>query len=107
MPAWEPGTVRPVALPELGEGYRRYRLSDPTAEDTMARSLRQYGQLSPVVVCLRQGQPEVLDGFKRHAAAALLPWPTLSVRIVDVDEAQAKAAIYGLNRTGCRPQPLD
>jgi ParB-like chromosome segregation protein Spo0J len=46
-----------------------------------------------VVVCLRQGQPEVLDGFKRRAAAALLPWPTLSVRIVDVDEAQAKAAI--------------
>jgi ParB-like chromosome segregation protein Spo0J len=60
-----------------------------------------------VVVCLRQGQPEVLDGFKRRAAAALLPWPTLSVRIVDVDEAQAKAAIYGLNRTGCRPQPLE
>lgn len=107
MPAWDQGTVRPLALQDLGERYRRYRLSDPTAEDAMARSLRQYGQLSPVVVCLRQGQPEVLDGFKRRAAAALLPWPTLSVRIVDVDEAQAKAAIYGLNRTGCRPQPLE
>ena len=107
MSAWDQGTVRPLALQDLGERYRRYRLSDPTAEDAMARSLRQYGQLSPVVVCLRQGQPEVLDGFKRRAAAALLPWPTLSVRIVDVDEAQAKAALYGLNRTGCRPQPLE
>lgn len=107
MSAWDQGTVRPLALQDLGERYRRYRLSDPTAEDAMARSLRQYGQLSPVVVCLRQGQPEILDGFKRWAAAALLPWSTLSVRIVDVDETQAKAAIYGLNRTGCRPQPLE
>lgn len=107
MLAWDQGTVRPLALQDLGERYRRYRLSDPTAEDAMARSLRLYGQLSPVVVCLRQGQPEVLDGFKRRAAAALLPWPSLSVRIVDVDEAQAKAAIYGLNRTGCRPQSLE
>jgi len=93
MSAWDQGTVRPLALQDLGERYRRYRLSDATAEDARARSLRQYGHLSPVVVCLRQGQPEVLDGFKRRAAAALLPWPTLSVRIVDVDEAQAKAAI--------------
>jgi len=33
--------VRPVAIEELGEGYRRYRLSDPAAEEAMARSLRQ------------------------------------------------------------------
>jgi ParB/RepB/Spo0J family partition protein len=107
MPAWQQGAVRPLALEDLGERYRRYRLSDPTTEDAMARSLRQYGQLSPVVVCLREGRPEVLDGFKRRTAAALLPWPTLSVRVVDVDEAQAKAAIYGLNRTGSRAQPLE
>lgn len=107
MRAWEPGAVRPLAVADLGERYRRYRLSDPAAEDAMARSLRQYGQLSPVVVCLREGRPELLDGFKRRAAAALLPWRTLSVRVVEADEAQAKAAIYGLNRTGSRPQPLE
>jgi ParB-like chromosome segregation protein Spo0J len=64
-------------------------------------------QLSPVVVCLREGRPELLDGFKRRAAAALLPWPTLSGRVVEADEAQAKAAINGLNRTGSRPQYLE
>ena len=93
-----------VGIEELGEHYRRYRLSDPAAEEAMARSLRRYGQLTPVVVCLRDGRPELLDGFKRRAAAALLPWPTLSGCVPMADEAQAKAAIYGLNCLGSRPQ---
>src|SRR6266436_2466167 len=107
MRAWQESAVRPLALADLGERYRRYRLSDPAAEEVMARSLRQYGQLTPIVVCLRDGWPELLDGFKRRSAAALLPWPTLSARVVEADEAQAKAAIYGLNRTGSRPQQLE
>jgi ParB-like chromosome segregation protein Spo0J len=107
MGPWQEGVVRPVAIPELGEHYRRYRLSDPAAADAMARSLRRYGQLTPVVACLRDGRLELLDGFKRRAAAALLPWSTLSVRPITADEAQAKAAIYGLNCLGSRPQPLE
>jgi ParB/RepB/Spo0J family partition protein len=104
---WDHGEAQPLALEELGERYRRYRLSDPAAEEAMARSLRQYGQLTPVMVCLREGRPELLDGFKRRAAAALLPWRTLSARVAVADEAQAKAAIYGLNRTGTRPQHME
>jgi ParB/RepB/Spo0J family partition protein len=105
--SWQAGEVQPIAIAELGERYRRYRLSDPAAEEAMARSLRQYGQLSPVVVCVRDERPELLDGFKRRTAATWLPWRTLSARVVDRDEAQAKAAIYGLNRTGTRPQQLE
>jgi ParB-like chromosome segregation protein Spo0J len=101
------GEAQPLAIEELGERYRRYRLSDPAAEEAMSRSLRQYGQLTPVMVCLREGRPELLDGFKRRAAATLLPWRTLSARVAEADEAQAKAAIYGLNRTGTRPQQLE
>jgi ParB-like chromosome segregation protein Spo0J len=107
MGEWQEGVVRPLPIAELGEHYRRYRLSDPAAEEAMARSLRRYGQLTPVVACLREGRPELLDGFKRRAAAALLPWRTLSVRQIAADEAQAKAAIYGLNCTGSRPQQLE
>ena len=107
MRAWAEGVVQPLAIAELGESYRRYRLSDPAAEEVMVRSLRQYGQLTPVVVCLREGRPELVDGFKRRAAAAFLPWRTLSARLIEADEAQAKAAIYGLNRTGHRPQQLE
>jgi hypothetical protein len=93
----------PVALTALGQRYRRYRLADPPAEEAMAGSLRRWGQLSPVVACAHGQQLELLDGFKRLAAAQRVAgWSTLSVRRVEVDERMAKAAILGLNR-GQRP----
>ena len=91
------GNLRPLPIDSLGAHYRRYRLADPAAEEAMARSLRRYGQLAPVVVCLRDGRPELLDGFKRWAAAAAVPLTTLSARVLTVDERTAKAAIFGLN----------
>jgi hypothetical protein len=57
------GVVRPVALAELGQKYRRYRLADPQAEEAMAGSLRRWGQLAPVVACSRHDKLELLDGF--------------------------------------------
>jgi ParB-like chromosome segregation protein Spo0J len=99
--------ARPMPLTELGERYRRYRLADPAAEAAMARSLCAYGQLAPVTACWRDGQAELLDGFKRRAAAAQMAWPTLSVRLVDVDERSAKAAIFGLNHAGQHPSELE
>jgi ParB-like chromosome segregation protein Spo0J len=104
---WDAGEVRPLAVEALGERYRRYRLSDPAAEEAMARSLRQYGQSSPVVVCVRDDRLELLDGFKRRAAAPLAALQTLSARVVEADEAMAKAAIYGLNCTGTQPSELE
>jgi hypothetical protein len=64
----------------------------------MAGSLRRWGQLAPVVACVRNDQLELLDGFKRHAAARQIAGMTLSVRVLEVDEPTAKAAILGLNR---------
>jgi hypothetical protein len=93
------GVVRPVALESLGQQYRRYRLADPVAEAAMAGSLRRWGQLAPVVACQRGPQLALLDGFKRQAAARQVAGlTTLSVRVLDVDERTAKAAILGLNR---------
>jgi hypothetical protein len=93
------GSTRPVALDDLGQRYRRYRLGDPDAEEAMAGSLRRWGQLAPVVACVRQEKLELLDGFKRLTAARQLgAWTTLSVHVLDVDEPTAKAAILGLNR---------
>jgi ParB-like chromosome segregation protein Spo0J len=99
--------VRAVAVSSLAEGYRRYRLADPAAEDAMARSLLRYGQLSPLTACWREGRVELLDGFKRRSAAAQVGWPTLSVRLLQLDERSAKAAILGLNSTGRRPHELE
>ncbi len=105
----ETSAVRPLALDVLGERYRRYRLSDPAAEEAMARSLQRYGQIAPVVVCLHEGTAEVVDGFKRVAAARLLlpRWATLSVRVLAVDERGAKAAIYALNRVSRSTHELE
>jgi ParB-like chromosome segregation protein Spo0J len=99
--------VRSLPVAELGGRYRRYRLADPAAEEAMARSLRRWGQLAPLTACWREGRAEVLDGFKRRAAAAQVTWPTLSVRLLDVDERAAKAAIFGLNSVGRRPHELE
>jgi ParB-like chromosome segregation protein Spo0J len=99
--------VRALSLTSLGERYRRYRLADPAAEEAMARSLLHYGQVSPLTACRREGQVELLDGFKRLVAASRLSWPTLSVRLLDVDERSAKAAIFGLNSIGRRPNALE
>jgi len=101
--SWDNGIIRPVALAALGQCYRRYRIADLPAEEAMAGSLRRWGQLSPVVACAHGQQLELLDGFKRLAAARQVTgWATLSVRVVDVDERTAKVAILGLNR-GQRP----
>ncbi len=99
---WNEGNARPVPLAELGQQYRRYRLADPEAEDAMAGSLRRWGQLAPVVACVRLEKLELLDGFKRLSAAQQLCVTTLSVRVLSVDEPTAKAAILSLNR-GQRP----
>jgi ParB-like chromosome segregation protein Spo0J len=96
---WENGNVRPVALAELGQRYRRYRLADPHGEEAMAGSLRRWGQLAPVAACVREQKLELLDGFKRWSAARQVAGlTTLSVRVLEVDERTAKAAILGLNQ---------
>jgi ParB-like chromosome segregation protein Spo0J len=93
------GSTRPVVLADLGERYRRYRLGDPEGEEAMAGSLRRWGQLAPVVAYVRDGRLELIDGFKRLAAARQIrELSSLSVRVLEVDERTAKAAILGLNR---------
>jgi ParB/RepB/Spo0J family partition protein len=99
-----PGEVRSLALDQLGQNYRRYRLPDPEAEAAMVGSLRRYGQISPLVVCLRDETHQIRDGFKRLAAARALGWKTVSARLWEADQRAAKAAIHGLNQTGRRTQ---
>jgi ParB/RepB/Spo0J family partition protein len=104
MADWHAGDVRFLAMTQLGEGYRRYRLPDPDAEAAMTGSVRRYGQLTPLVVCLREETYEVLDGFKRLAAARTLGLSTVETRLLEADERLAKATIFGLNQTGRRTQ---
>jgi ParB family transcriptional regulator, chromosome partitioning protein len=102
------GQVSPVPLDQLGDQFRRYRLRVPQAVIAMAQSLRRWGQCAPIVATLRQERPQVLDGFTRwEAALQVRGITTLLVRIIDVDDRRAKAAIHGLNQTGRRPHELE
>src|SRR5262245_12718191 len=85
----------------FGQRYRRYRLVDDEAEAAMVQSLRRHGQVTPVAVCWREETAEVIDGFKRVAAAAQVPGLTLlTCRWLEGDERQVKAAMYTLNQVG-------
>jgi len=105
---WASDDLLHLKREEIGEYYGRYRLHVPEAERAMARSLKRYGQLSPVVVCQRQERYELIDGFKRLGAArSLAGIEHLSARLLEADERSAKAAIYGLNRAGGRTRELE
>ena len=108
MLRWVEDGIRELDLEDIGEYYGRYRLHLPEAERAMARSLERYGQISPMVVCLRDGHYELIDGFKRLAAARMIAGIVrVSIRLILVDEQGAKAAIYGLNRAGGRTRELE
>ena len=108
MDPFPAGQVGPVRLDELGDHFRRYRLRIPQAVVAMAQSLRRWGQCAPIVATLRQERPQVLDGFTRwEAAQQVRGMTTLSVRLIELDDRRAKAAIYGLNQTGRRPYELE
>jgi ParB-like chromosome segregation protein Spo0J len=100
MADWHAGEIRSLAVAQLGQRYRRYRLPDTAAEAAMIGSVRRYGQLTPLVVCLREETHEVLDGFKRLAAARALGYKAVATRLLEADERLAKATIFGLNQTG-------
>lgn len=104
------GDIELIELPvdKIGERYGRFRLHTPEAERVMARSLRHYGQLSPLVVCRRPSGHELIDGFKRLAAARQLgEWRLLTARVLEAADKAAKAAMYGLNRIGGRISELE
>lgn len=86
---------------EIGDRLSAVRLL-PATDQEMAASLQRYGQLSPLLV-FRDGDRglEIIDGFRRRRAAAAHGWPSrLWVRVLDVDEPRALAALLSLHRAG-------
>jgi len=108
MLRWAEDGIRELALEDIGEHYGRYRLHVPGAERAMAQSIQRYGQISPLVVCMRHGHYELIDGFKRLAAARTISGINrVSIRMLLADERGAKAAIYGLNRASGKTRELE
>ena len=105
---WPGEVTRSLALEALDERLQRYRLVQPKLERQMATSLRDYGQVSPVIVCRLDGQLVLVDGFKRLRAARTLKGLThLSARLLETDAQGAKAAVFNLNRIAGKPVELE
>jgi ParB/RepB/Spo0J family partition protein len=87
-----------IAASDIGERYADLRIIQPTADKAMERSMRRYGQLTPVVVG-RHGDEryEMVDGFKRLRAGRKLGYPELQAKVMAGSVRVMKAAIIHLN----------
>ena len=78
------------------------------AEAEMVSSLRQFGQLSPVVCRWQEETPSLIDGFRRlHAARQIAGLGGLTTRLIEIDDREAKVAMYRLNLVGRRVHVLE
>lgn len=91
------GAIEEVTVSKIGERYGSFRIVNPRADEAMVRSMKRYGQLTPVV-CARIDGYELLDGFKRLRACRHIGKETLKARILTATERVVKAAIIQLNR---------
>jgi ParB-like chromosome segregation protein Spo0J len=101
--AWPECKLHEIALASFDQRYGCYRLATPEVEPTLVVSLRQFGQLTPVVCCIRDETPCLIDGYKRLAAARRIrEIRSLSTRVIEADDRQAKAVMYRLNQAAGR-----
>lgn len=90
--------IASLGLELFDERFGGYRLGTGRVEPMMVASLREFGQLSPVVCCWREEVVCLLDGYQRLGAARQIELPGLNVLFLEVDDRQAKAAMYRLNQ---------
>lgn len=90
--------IASLGLDLFDERFGGYRLGTGRVEPMMVASLREFGQVSPVVCCWREEVVCLLDGYQRLGAARQIELPGLNVLFLEVDDRQAKAAMYRLNQ---------
>jgi ParB/RepB/Spo0J family partition protein len=90
--------ARSTPVAELGRTLERARCLRAAQVERMKQSLLAHGQLSPLVAVERETGLEVVDGFKRRAAAEAMGWPTLLVGVRPLDETAQWVAMLALNR---------
>ncbi len=73
--------ISELAISEIGQVYGQLRMVKPQAEAAMEKSIRQFGQMQPIVCALQNEQYELIDGFKRYRAIQKLGQSRLKVRI--------------------------
>jgi ParB-like chromosome segregation protein Spo0J len=89
--------VRAVALDSLHEDPANARRHGATNVDAIRASLRQFGQVEPLVV--QKGSGRVIGGNGRLAVMRSLGWSECRVVEVDCDDMTAVSLAIVLNRT--------
>jgi ParB/RepB/Spo0J family partition protein len=93
-------SVREIDVSEIGERYGVYRIVNPRVDAAMVKSIRKYGQISPVVCVQGEQGYELIDGYKRLRACRRLDKRTLRATMMEVKGRVCKAAIIQLNWSG-------
>jgi ParB-like chromosome segregation protein Spo0J len=87
-----------IEIDRIGERFAGLRIVDPKADAAMEKSMKTYGQMTPVVAGRFEGDGyEMIDGFKRLRAAVRLEVPRLEARVFAGNVRAAKAAMILLN----------
>jgi hypothetical protein len=91
--------IEEMPICSLGLELSRVRCPPPARVETILRDLATNGQLTPLVARVQpEGQPQLLDGFKRLRAARALGWKTLKVGCLEAQPTTALALMLSLNR---------
>jgi ParB/RepB/Spo0J family partition protein len=86
--------VQQIVLGEINVRPGRLRALRPQVIDELATSMRERGQLQPIVVSPRPDTGYwLIAGWHRLEAARKLKWPSMSAMIVDIADAAAAELI--------------
>ena len=91
--------IEDIRIEDFDLSLMELRLINETRTLQVERSMKVHGQLQPVVARVHEGGIQLIDGYKRLAAAEVLVMDTLECRLLEVDESQAKVMLLSYNRT--------
>ena len=92
--------VREFDLHQLDLRYAHTRFYTPSSQLRMQKSIKRYGQLTPVVVTGGHGEPFVLiDGYKRVKALVAGGFDTVLAEVWDLKEEYALLAVLAANHS--------
>ncbi|NQU64322.1 MAG: ParB N-terminal domain-containing protein [SAR324 cluster bacterium] len=90
--------VSDIKLNQIDENYAHLRLANPKAEANLLKSVKQYGQLSPVIVFkISSCRYEMVDGFKRLRVCRKLNYDMVQAKSMDTKSRSLKAAMISMN----------
>jgi len=90
--------AKPHPIATIGTTLGSARCRQPARIERMKQSLAKHGQMTPLVTTARPEGVELVDGFKRLAAAEALGWPSVSIVVRPLDAMGQWAAMLLLNR---------